>query len=138
MATTTEELRELLDRVQKATGPDREIDKALLWAVGRFSWRGMNYWSEAGEMWPDRLSTFFTASIDAAVALVERVLPGWSLQMNLSEGLTHPCVVMGRSHPTNKTVAMEHFTLPLAILSAMLSAVLATTEAPAQRGDGTP
>jgi hypothetical protein len=80
-------LNELLERVKAATGPDREIDGDLAEAfddapshlprvtdVGR-SW----LWAEFVE--PDSWETWeapeYTASIDAALALVERVVPGW-------------------------------------------------------------
>jgi hypothetical protein len=147
MPATTEELRALLDRVQKATGPDRELDKELLWVLGRYSWRGMNYWNDTGEMWPSRLSVFFTASIDAAVALVERVLPGWShahitQKTHTNIGYVHNnetafTGLAARPNPKRQWFECRAPTPPLAILAAMLSALIAlsTTEAPAQRGD---
>lgn len=57
------DLAELLVRVKAATGPDREIDRAI----------------ERLEHGPDVIpfTPAYTASIDAALALVERVLPGW-------------------------------------------------------------
>lgn len=65
-----EALRELRARVEKCSGPDREIDGALAAAF------------EPGvyDVWP-HLTPEFTASIDAALALVERCLPGqtWSI-----------------------------------------------------------
>lgn len=59
-------LSDLLLRVEGATGPDREIDFAITnalvpdWAI----------YSDA--------RCFFTSSLDAALALVTRVLPGWA------------------------------------------------------------
>lgn len=67
----------------------------------------------------------FTGSIDAALALVDRVLPGWSIQMWMSEGYKHPGVIMGRSYPTNLRVTIEADTLPLAITAALLQALIA-------------
>ncbi len=67
----------------------------------------------------------YTTSIDSAVGLIAKTLPGWSLHLGMSEGLRHPNVVMGRSHPTNKRVAVEHRTAPLALIAALLSALIA-------------
>lgn len=53
-------IEELIGRLERATGPDREIDDALRIAFGY-----------PPKPWD------YTASIDAALALVERVLPGW-------------------------------------------------------------
>jgi len=67
-------MRELIERLEKATEGSLELDKAILLSFG-FTWRGMNYWHhDNSTMW--RGPTFFTRSLDAAVALVERVLPG--------------------------------------------------------------
>lgn len=53
--TTLDQLRTALERVKKATGPDREIDKFLR------------------SIWPDYARAYdLTASLDAVVALVER------------------------------------------------------------------
>lgn len=59
---------ELIARLEAATGPSRELDKAILLALG-YSWRGMAYWSrDDSHTWEG--STNFTASIDAALTLV--------------------------------------------------------------------
>ena len=63
----------LLERVKAASGPDRELDLALgaLWSDPPFN---LSVNQQRGGKPP----VFkFTASIDAALALVERVLPGW-------------------------------------------------------------
>lgn len=79
-------LADLLERVEKASGPDRGLDEAL---ANAFGWDFQTK-SEGGRVWTEwkrpegfrlPLGTladppFFTASIDAALALVERVLPG--------------------------------------------------------------
>jgi len=56
----------LVERLEKATGPDREIDAAIRAQLG------ISEGYHAHE--------FYTASLDAALALVERVLPGWRVQ----------------------------------------------------------
>jgi len=75
-------LAELIERLEKADEGSLELDKAILMSFG-FTWRGMNYWHHDDRtMW--RGPTFFTRSLDAAVALAERVLPdvGWSVATN--------------------------------------------------------
>ena len=139
-------VRELLAKVQAATGPDREIDAALALLAGEpqtfFGQFGLSLdhfgevdgpecfrdarWAGGGHSY---VAPTYTASLDAALALIERVLPRWSLRLSLSEGYRHPCVVMGRSYPTNKSVAVEHRSAPLAIIAAGLSALLAQQEA---------
>lgn len=67
-------MRELIERLEKATGPDRELDEAIHAAT--------NKPLRAGLRWGNIPN--YTASIDAAVALTERVLPdvGWSVATN--------------------------------------------------------
>lgn len=70
-------LEALLARVLQGTGPDRELDKAILASMG-FTWRGMAYWHhDEKTMW--RGSTFFTASLDAALTLVPK---GWLYELH--------------------------------------------------------
>jgi hypothetical protein len=68
-------LQELRERIGRLTGPDRETDM-LIWGAlledKRDRWSGWSFWITAGGL------PHFTASLDAAVALVERVLPGWN------------------------------------------------------------
>jgi hypothetical protein len=58
------EIEALIERVEKATGPDRELDISICDELG----------------WPDKAWAGYpagpTSSLDAAVALVERLLPG--------------------------------------------------------------
>lgn len=74
------DLSTLIERVEALTGPSRDADYRIEKAIvrpGEFP---------ASEIWPpfmvgskfDRSIPAYTASIDAAVALVERVLPGWA------------------------------------------------------------
>lgn len=76
-------LKELLDRVNAATGPDREIDERLAILAG-WHWKpqmgSFGYW-----VGPDDFDYFgytgdvpnFSEDMNAALALVERVVPGW-------------------------------------------------------------
>lgn len=69
------DLAGLIERVEKATGPDHHgIDTAILRHLG-FTWRGMAYWNQS-ETQIFKGSTFFTSSVDAAIALVDFAMPG--------------------------------------------------------------
>lgn len=83
---------ELLSRIEQASGPDREIDADIdvLLFGGETVWKQANY---TMEMYPasrraskSHIGGFanehvplYTASLDATVALVERMLPGWTI-----------------------------------------------------------
>lgn len=73
------DLSKLIERVENATGPDRELDLELANVAG---WRCDGDWLYT----PDGAMAAFTAdsppaytsSLDAALALVEEKLPGWT------------------------------------------------------------
>lgn len=78
MTPTQKDLSELTQRVEEATGPDRDLDRAILDALGievcefdvgdgdPSQWR---IWSDGSTV----ENTHITASVDAALALVERL-----------------------------------------------------------------
>lgn len=126
------ELTELLERVRKAEGPDRELDFWLTCLVqngGRLGqFRSASAWVEAATHFGWN-SPRFTSSIDAAVGLVERILSeanyygadrdpgGWS------------AYVSRNNVPSGHWVfEAEHKTAPLAILAALLQALIAQQE----------
>ena len=124
------ELERLLKRVEGATGPDREIDWLLTFDGAEAP---MEY----------------TASIDAALGLVERCLPGWFWLVRAPEddcrvpgkffaNLQSPdyraeAYEAGGSFRVNHLAGSEGFayaeTPPLAILAALLRALIAQSEA---------
>lgn len=79
-------MRELIAKLEAATGPDRELD----WRIAE-KFDIPDRWP-ASTQWPpfspkskyDKSIPTLTASIDAAVALAERVLPdaGWAVAVN--------------------------------------------------------
>lgn len=90
------DLRPLLDRIEKAEGPDRELD-LLIWVAlvanpsKEYNWSDGVWFKDHGEKdrgpyWRacdhTKEAPFYTASLDAALALVERVRPGhwWSIE----------------------------------------------------------
>jgi len=88
-------VRELLEKIEAATGPDREIDTAI-WlqmtpGATRSQWSYIHK-ASGRECFVDetrdetrRLITTpaYTASIDAAVGLVERMLPGRDVNLEI-------------------------------------------------------
>jgi hypothetical protein len=96
--TEKTDLSELIERVEKATGPDRELDAAIAVAMlgttateddliyhkvpahDDHCARG-TYWRKSRSGWSLHTSATFSASLDSALALVEEMLPGanWSL-----------------------------------------------------------
>lgn len=115
MTTTSGlDLEELLERVEKATGPDRLLDARLR----------DKFYQPYGHKNPTEPIRAYTASVDAALALVERVLPksdvslfkridGWnSFVKNL---LTHEVFAPETKRPNGA----------LAILSALFRALIA-------------
>lgn len=148
------DLSDLIERVRAATGADTELDVALLpfWdarhealrvyderyetelADGRFSVRSKDGFYSSSAPFPR-----FTASIDAAIGLAERVLPGWEVQTWGGDPTTTEAG--GRQLPRASLIPHLHndagwkagriddipaATLPLAITLATLLAVQAT------------
>ena len=136
-------LTELLARCEAATGPDREIDlelgKALLdWHLYEHK-AYQDYDTDWAEWrWPDNKQVFvfgavtaFTASIDAALALVERKLPGaWYVMAKGRMSAKEPlfgCELLF-NHDEQLSIA-DGPTQSLAILAALLRALIARTPA---------
>lgn len=75
-----ERLRGLIERLEKLKGPSRDLD----WRIEKELVRAGSFPETA--LWPpfmvgskfEKTIPAYTASLDAAVALVERVLPGWT------------------------------------------------------------
>lgn len=119
------ELASLLERVKAASGPDREIDAALLKVsdpsldVRRLSvWRGEMCCGSLADCLPP-----FTASLDAALALVEREFSGglgWWVEM---ETAGMGAVLHGPDGEEFKGGGVGK-DLPTALLAALLSALI--------------
>lgn len=69
---TASNLDDLIRRVEAATGPDRELDFDVCAALGLYE-AEPTYGPHLRRIWH---GPRLTASIDAALALVEKVLPG--------------------------------------------------------------
>lgn len=140
--TDREQLTALLGQVKAATGADRALDCQIAF-VTNFEDDGMprpfrDYceiyeldWSAIAEQANSyqsilsRILPNYTASIDAALALTERVLPGAMKRIfdNPDDGSVRAQIV------TKSVVSVrgDHDTWPLAILAATLSALLELT-----------
>jgi hypothetical protein len=80
------ELAKLIERVEQATGPDRELDAAILKHLGGDPWAGRVRFPSGEGRWYDGGSSDITASIDAALALTDRLLPtGWCWKIAFEE-----------------------------------------------------
>ena len=102
-------LSSLLARIESATGPDREIDAALWLACfepGCVAFDDIKFHTEhydnyisrtfvscdLGDLPVDQFDPpllYYTASLDAAIALCERVLPGWSWTVDSGYAANH-------------------------------------------------
>jgi hypothetical protein len=145
------DLNELLERVEKAMGPDRELDGEIAaalrdgdklpdWAKNwAGEWRptiqgSVVLMQNSGEPGPHFSSSKYTASIDAALALVERKLPGWHWSVSnpfISPPTYHACVANPEDNGAIEPWNIEHETHegagangPLAILVALLAALI--------------
>jgi len=105
-----ETLRALLARVEAANGSDRELDLAIAGAlvpdVICLRYNEVKDKNEAFTHWE------YTASIDAAVALIERVLPGWWWKFGTCHLSDDACIAPDYSSPINGERLAREFPLP--------------------------
>lgn len=116
------DLEALLERVKAATGPDKQLDWEIWDAVGQPNLTGKH-----SPYLP------FTASIDAAIALVEKILPpltfrshGFLPAWSESDGAPYRC----HFNPENSASSVGYGNSDaLAILAALLQALIARQSA---------
>lgn len=144
-----ETLEGLLARVRAATGPDETLDADLYLGLGIYTRHNrLAEWPDQAPMWAyhDSIRNLtaahhpmvrpLTASLDAAVALVERVLPDLyrvtRFDPRLVSGMAFHCALQRLHLPgtgaAQWTAEAYAPTEPLAILAALLSALLAQHE----------
>lgn len=124
---------DLLERVKAATGPDRELD----WRIAEVlnipePWPATTAWPPfmAGSKF-DKALPAYTTSVDAALALVERCLPGWKRSLFEKRGggwIARVSSPRWDTFTSGEDTPMP--TAPLAILAALLSALTAPPETP--------
>ena len=110
------DLAQLIADLECAQVGSLHYDKRILAALG-FTWRGMAYWN-GQEQWKG--SAQLTRSLDAIVALIERILPGvagWSVALDTYD---NSAAITDMAGETRGAVAK---TLPLALCIAFLKAM---------------
>ncbi len=140
-------LEELIAALERATGPSRdldaEIDAALrigngylpLWAFENFpTWRAKHrgtvevvHDNGKGGLWWD--SSPFTSSLDAAVALVERISPSTTMNIRIArDGSAHVQIF---AHPEHRGLDPrgQHTITAIALCIAAIKAKLSQEEA---------
>lgn len=129
-------LQDLKARVDAASGPDRELDSAIWLALTPGATRKATPVKSAKGLWPDYvidetrdatgqliIVPSYSASIDAAVSLTERVLPGWDILVFREGGSWgSEC---GPTGTFDSFSSMANVSPSLAILSATLAALIA-------------
>ena len=135
---------DLLERLEKATGPERTLDHAIARAFG---WQEqLGGWLAPGSKdYEFENVPLFTASLDASIALVERVLPGWAREVSYWPKHTHKvsghewnqaqcsvtlteCGPNGWHDSRHRRIVGEAPTESLALLTALLRALKETRE----------
>lgn len=117
-----EKLADLLAKVQAATGPDRELDSRLLCVHTGEDFEGL---IRDGYTVSDINPAEYTASIDAALVLVEKVLPDvmWRLQSDPTTGDGYEASLVSSERFPPSDGRASGATAPLALLAALLSAL---------------
>jgi len=134
------DLHALLERVKAATGIDGRENYALNIEIGKslLGWHLHEHkafgdydtdWAE----WRDaddkqiRVIPDFSASIDAALALCERVLPGWGYVLHANPGTVPNAMLLSQMFGGERHDAFAR-TVPLAILAALLTALISKAQ----------
>jgi hypothetical protein len=65
-------IADLIERLEKSTGPDADLDTDIMVTLGR--WPGRDWWSYD---YQKHTPAHLTSSIDAALTTFSRTLPGW-------------------------------------------------------------
>lgn len=86
----------LLSRLEGLTAPDREVDLEVHMSLAP------DLYPEGSWSWDDKnLPPHLTASLDAAVALCERVLPGWFYRVGKTSLFPNGWAYISRTHPSH-------------------------------------
>lgn len=132
------DLNELLERVKRATGPTLDLDGRTWCAANGFEfvmWDGAGCvyrnpnapaWDRGIQHAPASTVKPFSASIDHALLLAERLLPGcWYVMAKGRMRDEEPLYACELLEGAERQIAInEGHTQPLAILAALLSALI--------------
>lgn len=130
-----ETLEALLARVEAATGPDQELDGDLAvalegWTLRKFEGDKRPYWRDAKHSNQENYFARkdgpprYTASIDAAVALVEKKLPGAEYSISTLYHLAQVELPLN-AHEGPQAARREDMHVPLTMIAALLRALIA-------------
>lgn len=135
------DIANLIERLEKATGPDRKLDALIaihvaLWSYEKRKGDRNEYWRDPADIsrhssyQPRRELLRYTASIDAALGLVERCLTGWKLHSLQHHRGDDAWTAALRDDAARILVSRwaTAQTAPLAILLALLHATLSLSE----------
>jgi len=122
----------LTTRLQEATGLDRELDFAIGFELA--GWTRVERFGDTyirtpdGNIYADAyggMAPSFTESVDAALELVERKLPGWSWAFfnHFKKGTCTAFICDGPVIDLVEATEAHAPTAPLAILAALISAL---------------
>lgn len=122
-------MKDLIDRLSKLIGPDREIDGDIMQAADPDLWSKAYMLSQEPCGCSKELATegaklrapLYTASLDAAIALAERVLPGHRWSAGFSRHVPHNAqiwVPSGSGYYEGESDANRAIALCIAILRA--------------------
>ncbi len=118
--TKLEQLRDIAKRLEEVSGPDTEIDKDIASAFG-LDW---DYSADWGPRYGESPVAFpYTKSIDAALGLVDRTLPGVRLQLEHDGGRWH-FTVWNDPNDDTWTISASAPAGYLAILRAWVAAMI--------------
>lgn len=127
------DLTELIARVEAATGPDRELDHALH-RLEMGEWMDAHGYARDGDGYLTQTPPiqggarccgpgYFTESVDAAIALAERMKPGCTWQLFRKSDGTAFAVIELRHRAGGFTDRCDAATPALALILALLRAL---------------
>ena len=119
------DLRSLLERVQKAQGPDRELDIALDALVFSILPHGSGVEKVIAN------TPYYTHSIDASVGLVSKLLPGHvvDIHINHAESYYGSQIVNHTAVPFVRVTDNSADSAALSVLNCLVQALIAKAEA---------
>lgn len=124
-------LPSLLDRVKAPSGPDRELDHlvhgTLVESVGQKAYNLNDDGTRGSFIGADRTAPEYTTSLDAVIALTERVLPGAMWGVHCHNGAYRAHVT--RASPIRPIPNIADAPTPaLALIAAVIQAEIAKQE----------
>lgn len=127
-------LRDLYDRLDAATGPDRELDRAIALSLDGYVVRrigGLPHFTVPEEMifapaGKPAAVPAYTASLDAVKLLHERLLPGWEWDLEMNQGKFYSVIIP--QNLDDDLIAKDAPTPALAWLKAIVEALIVEAE----------